>query len=303
MTSPLESCRVDVEPALVDAGAELTICATAGSPPATDGPEPRLEVVGEDDALVERLTRQSPVTWEARVAAPPRPGPHTWRVVHRSDASSSRSGESQTVGTCAFEVRPHETRVRVWDVPSAVTTGAAFTVTVGAKCPFACGLGGGAVEVTSPERGALATTVLGETPWPGTDGLLHARVPLQAPSTIGAQAWEARVQAPGDIPHATGVARFEVRVTPPPDHRLRVVAVDAVTQAPVEGARVVAHPFRGITDEHGVADLAVPAGTYRVFVTGRDYLPFRADEAVETDRTLNAELTVRRELTDADIWS
>ena len=71
----------------------------------------------------------------------------------------------------------------------------------------------------------------------------------------------------------------------------------------MEGARVVAHPYRAVTDARGVATLRVPAGEYRLFVSGKGAVPFRFDGEVKTDTTIRAALVQDVELSDADIWS
>ena len=81
-----------------------------------------------------------------------------------------------------------------------------------------------------------------------------------------------------------------------------MVAVDLESQTPVEGAKVVAHPYRTLTDAQGRAELRVPGGAYRLFVSGKQYFPFRHDCDVTADVTVRAELAVDRELSDDDIW-
>ena len=120
--------------------------------------------------------------------------------------------------------------------------------------------------------------------------------PGAAPETVGAA-------EPGAGTHTGGRARFGVRVVPAPECRVTVVALDAESRIPVEGARVVAHPYRAVTDERGMAELQIPAGEYRLFVSGRGCIPFRFDGAVTADTTIRAELEQDRELSDADIWS
>ncbi|MED5563079.1 MAG: hypothetical protein VYB16_01080, partial [Gemmatimonadota bacterium] len=99
------------------------------------------------------------------------------------------------------------------------------------------------------------------------------------------------------------VAPFGVRVVPAPECLLMVVAIDMESQTPVQGAKVVVHPYKTVTDERGVAEVRVPKGEYRLFVSGKKYFPFRSDGEIKTDVTIKAELTVDRELSDADIWT
>ena len=94
-----------------------------------------------------------------------------------------------------------------------------------------------------------------------------------------------------------------MRVVSAPECLLAVTAVDAESGAPVEGARVVAHPYRTVTDARGMAELRVPAGEYRLFVSGKGCIPFRFDGEVKGDTRIRAELEQDRELSDADVWS
>lgn len=129
-------------------------------------------------------------------------------------------------------------------------------------------------------------------------------VDLSAPDTEGLYAWEAKAQAGGlDIPHAECIASFGVRVVPTPECLLTVVAIDVESQTPVKGAKVVVHPYKAFTDERGVAEVRVPKGEYRLFVSGRNYFPFRSDGEVKTDVTIRAELALDPGLSDADVWS
>jgi hypothetical protein len=75
------------------------------------------------------------------------------------------------------------------------------------------------------------------------------------------------------------------------------------SQTPVEGAKVVLHPYKTFTDERGMAEVSVPRGEYRLFVSGKKHFPFKSDCDVQTDLTIRAELALDLELTDADIWS
>jgi hypothetical protein len=89
----------------------------------------------------------------------------------------------------------------------------------------------------------------------------------------------------------------------PPECVLRVEAVDKETRAPVKRAKVVAHPYRTLTDEGGFAEVRVPKGDYRLFVSGGGYLPFRRDGSVTGDMTIRVELTLDVGPSDAEVWS
>lgn len=204
-------------------------------------------------------------------------------------------------------VEPHGTRVVVWDVPSTVECGATFRLSVGVKCVLECPRDDWVVEVRDDLGRVLAQTPASDTPWPGTTALYHADVALLAPATEGLHAWEARVaghdgDGAHDGGHAPSATTFNVRAVPAPECLFRVIAVDAETQAPVEGASVVLHPYRASTGGDGVAEIKVPKGEYRLFVSGRRYLPFRSDGEVASDVTLKAELQADVGISDAELW-
>lgn len=204
-------------------------------------------------------------------------------------------------------VEPHATRVVVWDTPPAIERGQRFAVRLGVACSARCPPAGWTVEVRDHDGKLLTTSALGDEPWPGTDALYHAEVALTAPDAEGLYTWEAAARTDGadgaDVADAGGSARFRVRVVSPPACLLTVVALDAESGSPVAGARVTAHPYRAVTDARGVVEIRVPAGEYRLFVSGRRYRPFRFEGDVQADTTIRAELAHEVELSDADIWS
>ena len=200
--------------------------------------------------------------------------------------------------------KPHDMRVVVWDTPPAVERGARFAVRLGVACSARCRLADRVVEVRDHEGERRATSALGDEVWPGTEALYHAEVDLAAPDAEGLYTWRAAARASdAAVAHSAGSATFHVRVVSAPACLVTVVAADAESRAPVEGARVVAHPYRAVTDERGVAQLRVPAGDYRLFVSGKGYVPFRFEGEVKADTTMRAELVQDVELSDADIWS
>ena len=206
--------------------------------------------------------------------------------------------------TTTDTVTPHSTRVVVWDAPSAIECGETFSIKVGVKCSSECRPDGWALEVRDHDGKELAKATLHDNPWPGTAAVYYAEMDLMAPDTEGFYTWEARAPAASlDIAHAESAVSFGVRVVPTPECLLTVVAMDKESQAPVKGAKVAVHPYRAFTDERGVAEVKVPKGEYRLFVSGKKYFPFRSDRDVSTDMTIRAELAVDPGLSDADIWS
>jgi hypothetical protein len=205
-------------------------------------------------------------------------------------------------------MEPHATRIVVWDTPSAVECGAAFKLKVGVKCAAACGAAAQRVEIRDEQGSSVASAAVGEAPLAGTAALHYAELELKAPAAAGLHAWEAHAievvdAATGRITHAAASTGFHIRAVHPPECVLRVVAIDARSRLPVPGAKVVVHPYHARTNLDGVAELKLPKGAYRLFVTGRDRFPFRADGELDGNVTIRAELDADFGPSDAELWS
>ncbi len=203
---------------------------------------------------------------------------------------------------------PHATRIVVWDTPSAVECGAAFKLKVGVKCAAECGGAARSVEICDARGAVLANGAVGDVPLPGTSALHFTELELIAPEVEGLHSLQARVvqaldAASGRVTHLAASADFHIRCVPRPECVLRVLAVDARSRLPVPGAKVVVHPYHARTNLEGVAELRVPKGAYRLFVTGRDRFPFRADGQIDGDVTIQAELDADFGPSDAELWS
>jgi hypothetical protein len=202
----------------------------------------------------------------------------------------------------------HTTRVVVWDVPTAVECGARFRVKVGVKCAAECGAWPRRVEIRDEHGEAVGSGIVGDEPSPGTSAVYVAEVELRAPRADGLYAWEAGVAdlfdiETGNATHTAASARFQVRAVRAPECLLKVIAVDARSRLPIPGAKVVVHPYHALTNEDGVAELRVPKGAYRLFVSGRDRFPFRSDGEIDADVTIQAELDEDFGPSDAELWS
>ena len=202
----------------------------------------------------------------------------------------------------------HTTRVVVWDVPTAVECGTRFRVKVGVKCAAECGAGPRHVEIRDEHGDAVGSGIVGDTAAPGTAAVYFAEVDLRAPRAEGLYGWEAGVAdlfdiATGSATHTAASARFQLRAVRAPECLLKVIAVDARSRRPIPGAKVVVHPYHTLTNEDGVAELRVPKGMYRLFVSGRDRFPFRSDGEIDADLTIQAELDEDFGPSDAELWS
>ena len=308
LTRTIGECSVEVSPLEVDAGADMTLKGKVSCSPPGDLRGKTLLIKDQDGASAEsiELTEfdgEVNETMPFVVKAPVRPGAYTWSAACPEDVTEGVSHE-ETSSPFSFTVKPHSTHVVVWDAPSAIECGKKFSVKFGVKCSSECRPDGWVVEVCDHDAKKLARSTLSDDAWPDTAALYYTEVELTAPDTEGLYAWEAKALAAGlDIPHAEGVASFSVRVVPPPECVLTVQAIDMESQTPVEGAKVVVHPYRAFTDERGRAEVSVPKGEYRLLVSGKNYFPFRSDCEVKTNITIRAELALDLELSDADIWS
>jgi hypothetical protein len=190
-------------------------------------------------------------------------------------------------------VAPHTTDVVVWDIPSAVVAGERFRIKVGIKCSDECDLTKSDFEIHDHEGTRVATGTLTGDRWPGTTGLYVAEVELEAPAAEGLYTWSVNMPgSDGEIPHAEGSTSFGVRVVSHPDYLVTVEAFDRESQQPLSAARVVMHPYKAVTDEHGRAEVRVAKGTYTLFVSQTRYLTFGLPIEVTADMTARAELDV-----------
>jgi len=201
----------------------------------------------------------------------------------------------------------HATRIVVWDVPATVECGEPFRVKVGIKCAAECGGAQRAVEVRDEHDVVVGSGAVGDVPATGTSALYFADIEVRAPRAQGLHAWQAcvadLVDVAGNVAHTGARALFHVHAVPAPEFLLKVVAVDARSQAPIPAARVVVHPYRALTNLDGIAELRLPRGAYRLFVSGRDRFPFRADGEIDADVTIRAELDEDLGPSDAELWS
>ena len=216
----------------------------------------------------------------------------------------------------------HSRSILVWDVPDAVECGRSFKLKVGLKCSAGCPAEGWTVEIIDGEGASIASGSIGHQPAAGTESLAFAELEIRAPADTGLYEWKARAaeietaadddpkssQDDADIEavvvrHAEAVVGFRLRTVAAPECRLTVIAVERSTQSPVRGARVVVHPYRMTTDDTGRAELDLPRGQYRLFVSGRDLIPFRSDGELDSDTTIRAELDPDLGPSDAELWS
>ena len=237
------------------------------------------------------------------VKVPKTPGVYTWLAVWPAGESAGIYHDELSTSR-SFTVKPHYIHVVVWDVPSAIECHKKFSIKIGVKCSSECRPEDWLLEVNDHNREKLASVTLSDDPWPDTAAVYYAEVELIAPDAEGLFHWEVTTAANSiGIPHTESVASISLRVVAEPECVLTIEAIDKESQTPIEGAKVVVHPYRTFTDKSGLAEVRVPKGEYRLFVSGKKYFPFRKDSNVKSDMRIRAELAVDRELSDADVWS
>jgi hypothetical protein len=287
------TCVIDVSPE-VDAGSEMTLHAEVSCAPVCDLRGHTLLIkdeTGADRGSVEltEFDGETNETGEFVLKAPIRTVEYTWLAVFPAVVKKAISYE-EVSAPISFTVRSHTTSVVVWDVPSTVVAGERFRIKVGIKCSSECDLTKRDFRIFNDKGAQVSTGMLPGERWAGT-GLYFAEVELEAPSTEGLYTWSVKsAETDSAMPHADGSIDFGVRVVSRPEFVITVEVVDKESQTPLEGARVVMHPYRVIADKRGVAEVRVAKGAYKLFVSQTRYLTFGLSVEVTSDMATRAEL-------------
>jgi hypothetical protein len=294
------TCAVEVTPSEVDAGGELTVVVRASCPDGCDLTGQAVAIRDEDgtELAAAELTAAEPIEAEGDACAsgavvlraPLDVGEHIWRAVLVAVEKDGMLHE-ETATAFAFSTHAHAASVNVWGVPSAIAVSESFSVKVGIKCSAGCNLAGRRVAIFDHEGAPVAVGNLRDDAWPDTSALHFVELQAKAPREKGDYRW--RVETPeseSGVPHAAGSSTFAVKVVAAADHEVTVEAFDAETGAPVKGAHVLLHPYRALTDENGTAKVRVAKGTYKLFVSGFNYIAYENTIDVADDFTIRAEL-------------
>lgn len=235
-------------------------------------------------------------TDEFAVKAPTEPGEHMWTAVFPAQEKEGILHE-QSSTALSFIVKAHSTSMAVWDVPSPVAFGDRFRIKVGVKCSAGCELRDKEIEVFDHGGRKVASGALGGAPWSDTRALYWREVGLEAPGEEGHYVW--RIEFPKrdvDLLHEESSSSFSFTTGRPPEHLVTVEVIGQDTKAPLRRAEVLLRPesgfpYRGSTDESGVAKVEVPNGEYTLYVSkGDDYATF------QTTVDANGNVTVKTEL-------
>jgi hypothetical protein len=278
------------EPTEVAVGAEFVLTVRVSCPDGCDLSSLPIEVLTPDNVIVrvkpDLDNAAAGATHRVVLKAPLHAEQHVWRVSCPAHGSGGRRhGAAQL--RVPVQIRPRETSLAVWSIPSPVVTDRPFAIKVGAKSAAGCDLTGMPIAVCDAAGTVLASGVLGDTPWPGTSALYWTEVFLTAPAEAGMSVWSVAFAASNlAVAHHGSSSRFSIAIVDPPEHRLTVKVVEQDTAIPVENAQVRLGPYRAATGGSGIAELVLPKGSYDLNVWKSGY------EAPITAIILDADLAV-----------
>ena len=298
------TCKVEVSPTEVDAGADLTIRVIVTCPHGCDLSGDTVSIrdqAGEElasEELAEVEDGDVYDTPEIVLAAPRTAGNHVYTAVLPALDQDGLSHD-EVLTEFSFMVKAHAARLNVWGMPSAIPAGERFGLKVGLKCSSGCKLTGRQLDIVDDKGAEVGKVTLGEDPWPGTTALYYGEFETEAPAEPGDRKWSVRVAATDSgLPHAAGSFAFPVKVVPSPDFEVTVEAIDSEERTPIKGLHVLMHPYRGVTDETGVARVKVAKGTYKLQVSGFKYIAYQSIVDAASDVSTRVELEAEPEQTD-----
>jgi hypothetical protein len=273
------SLSLSISPQDVDAGSLLTLSAKVQCPEEYDlSGDP----ISFHDATGREI-RSAPLTAlegsefvaEITVTAPIELGEYRYSAVLKP-ADGDGVGHAGAAAEAHCSVKAHDAHLNVWDVPSAITAGEAFTFHVSVKCSCGCNLANRGFVVRDEHGSTVASGTLRGEVWPGTDAVYYAEVQAVAPADISLHEWV--VESAGSnsgIAHSPGSLAMRVRTVAAPDHEIRIEAVDRDSGAPLKGINLIMGPYRATTGADGVAVMRVRADHYVLHASGLKCLPYR----------------------------
>ncbi len=198
------------------------------------------------------------------IKVPDEMGSHAWTAVCVSEDGAS-GGEALATMPLDFVVLSHPTGLAVWGVRSPVAKGERLHAKVGLACRAGCDMHGERFDIFDDGGAQVASGVVGDLPWPGTQGLHWVDVDVPTPLVVGIHTWSVQFTGPQAL-HESATGSFTFRVDEPPECRVAVKAVRDQSGDPVEDVEVRVGAYTGTTDPTGVAVFFLPRGEFDVSV-------------------------------------
>jgi hypothetical protein len=273
------SLSLSISPEVADAGTALTLKAVVECPEEYDlsgDPVLFLDATGGEVGSAPLAALEgNRFGAEIAITAPIELGEHAYSVVLTPAADDGVAHAGAKAGA-SCTVKAHDPHLNVWDIPSAITAGDAFSFHVGLNCSCGCNLANRDFVVRDQQGTVVASGRLGETIWPGTSALYFAEVRAVAPADISLHQW--MVESAGGnsgIAHSPASLAMHVLTVAAPDHEIRIEAVDRDSGAPLKGIKLIMGPYRATTGEDGVARMRVVADHYVLHASGLHCMPYR----------------------------
>jgi hypothetical protein len=292
------SLRLSISPEEADAGAALTLTATAECPDdfdLSDDPVLFLDGAGHELgsaplAALEENDFRAGIT----ITAPIELGEYGYSaVLVPAEGDDVAHAGARAEARCS--VKAHDVYVNVWDIPSAITAGDAFSFHVGLKCSCGCDLANRGFVVRDQAGTVVASGKLGDAVWPGTSALRYAEVQAVAPPDLGAHHWTVEFAGSNKgIAHSPGSLAMHVGTVAAPDREIRIEAVDRESGAPLKGINLIIGPYRATTGGDGVAQVRVVSDHYVLHASGLQRMPYR--DHLDATRTIGLRLLMAVEL-------
>ena len=289
---------VKTPPAEVDAGTFIALQGRVSCPSACDLRGKIVRIITQDAVVAKeiRLVTFDGTAYETDpivIKSPTEPGVYTWTAVF---PAQEKEGVLHEEGSApfTFTVKPHHaTSMAIWDVPSPIAFGDEFRIKVGVKCSAECNLAGKEVEIYGQEGTRVATGTLSDVPYSDTVDLYWTEIELKAPGTEGYYRWQAKFPEPDlEFQHEEASHPFGFITGKPPEHVVTIEVIDKDTKTPIKNADVLLHPYRGYTNDYGVAKVEVPKGNYELYVSKNKYQIFQTTVEVANDVAVKVELLV-----------
>jgi hypothetical protein len=282
----------NTEPAEVMVGSEflLKLKLTCGAGCRMEGVPVR--VSAPDGTGIDEFATDPDGVFEVRLEAPPQAGEHVWNLACASHEVEGTRHEEMSFPV-SINAKPYATSLAVWEVPSPVVGGEAFSIRVGAKSAADLALGGRVVEVCDAAGVSVAQGCLSQAPLPGMSALHFADLPMRAPGKPGLHTFSARFSASGlKLSHEAAAFKFSVMVVAPPEHALTVRLVESANSSPIAEAQLRLGPYRAATDQGGEARIMLPKGSYELAVWKVGYDAPAQTVVVDDDLTVEIKAEV-----------